>query len=302
MVELCLVVAGGLVAAGLEGPLRFDPPQPRIGDLVVVYADIAEPSMQEGALEVFGFETVFQRVSRVSLRAFVAVPVDIAPGAYPVRAFFGGDVQRTDLWVRGRDFAVTELSVSSRFTRRGRSRRMARRLRRERREIQALWDRTPTAPLAAGPLLRPVPTEITGLFGTRRVFNGQVKSRHFGLDLEGQTGDRVFATLTGRVVMSAGRFYSGGTIVLDHGSGFFSLYFHLSSRAVKEGVLVRAGQHIGAVGQTGRVTGPHLHLAFAVRVIPTDGENAGQARSMYVDPERALGLVLEADPALLSLP
>ena len=301
MLDLCFVVVGGVLAAGLGGPLRFDPPEPRLGDLVVVYADIAEPSVQEGALEAFGLEVVFHRVSRGSLRAFVPIPVDIAPGAYPVQAFFGGDVQNTDLWVRGREFGVTQLSVDSRFTGR-KSRRLRRQLRQERREIQALWDQTPTAPLAAGPFLRPVQSPITGSFGTRRVFNGRVKSRHYGLDLDGRTGDPIFATLTGRVVMSTVHFYSGGTIVLDHGSGFFSLYFHLSSQAVKKGELVRAGQRIGAIGQTGRVTGPHLHLAFVVRAIQTEGDNAGQGRSMYVDPERALGLVLEADPTLLSLP
>lgn len=301
MLGCWVVVASGVVAAGFGGPLRFEPPDPRMGDLVVVYANLEDPEIREGTLEVFGYETVFHRVSSHSLRAFAAVPVDLEPGVYLLRAYLGEDVQSTGVQVFERDFETTELSVSSRFTGR-KSRRLRRRLRREKRTIQALWEAPPTAPLSGGPFLWPVETEVTGVFGTRRIFNGTTKSRHYGLDLDGTVGDPVHAVLTGRVVMSTYRFYSGGTVVLDHGSSLFSLYFHLSRRDVKKGAIVRAGQRVGSVGRTGRVTGPHLHLSIVVRAVYADGELAGKARSMYVDPERALGLVLEADPAMLGLP
>ena len=298
MIGLSVVLLGSMASTGAGAGLRFDPPEPRLGDLVVVYADVGDPAIKEGALEAFGYEVVLHRVSKQSLRGFLAVPVDLAPGPHPVRAFIGGEFQTTNMVVKDRPFEATELSVSSRFTKR-KSRKLRRRLAREQRVIQAIWDRAPSAPLAAGPFLRPVRSEVTGRFGSRRVFNGKTKSRHYGLDLDGKTGDPVHAVLAGRVVMSSLRFYSGGTIVIDHGSNLFSLYFHLSRRLVREGSMVNAGQRIGSVGRTGRVTGPHLHLALVVRSIYADGGQAGEARSMYVDPERALGLVLEADPAVL---
>jgi murein DD-endopeptidase MepM/ murein hydrolase activator NlpD len=92
------------------------------------------------------------------------------------------------------------------------------------------------------------------------MFNGQLRSRHWGLDIDGRLGDPILAMGDGTVVMVAERYYSGGTLVIDHGLRLFSLYFHLSEFAVKPGERVARGQLIGRVGSTGRSTGPHLHL------------------------------------------
>ena len=132
------------------------------------------------------------------------------------------------------------------------------------------------------PTRRPIKTSV---FGTKRTFNGQLKSRHYGLDMRGATGDPVAAIAPGRVVLSGMRFYSGGTLVVDHGGGLFSLYFHLSKRTVEVGAAVEGGERIGAVGASGRVTGPHLHLSLAVRAEPLEG---GPVRGLYVDPEPVL--------------
>jgi murein DD-endopeptidase MepM/ murein hydrolase activator NlpD len=123
------------------------------------------------------------------------------------------------------------------------------------------------------------------VYGTRRVFNGELKSRHYGLDLRGRVGTPVFSVLGGRVVLVAERFFSGGTVVVDHGGGLFSLYFHLSRWNVKVGDAVARGARIGAVGRSGRVTGPHLHLGVAVRAEPGDG---AAPRGLFVDPEPIL--------------
>ncbi len=100
---------------------------------------------------------------------------------------------------------------------------------------------------------------VTGRFGDGRVFNGQVSSRHMGLDLDGEVGDTVVAAARG-VVALVDRFLLAGNIVyLNHGAGVISGYFHLSKTLVEEGDTVKAGTPIGLVGATGRVTGPHLH-------------------------------------------
>ena len=113
-----------------------------------------------------------------------------------------------------------------------------------------LWD---------GRVLLPRDDRVTSGFGNGRVFNGQVSSRHMGLDLDGEPGDTVYAAARG-VVQLVDTFQLAGNIVyLNHGAGLVSGYFHLSEQLVAAGDTVVAGTPIGRVGATGRVTGPHLH-------------------------------------------
>lgn len=113
----------------------------------------------------------------------------------------------------------------------------------------------------------------SGNFGARRVYNGKTKSFHAGVDLAAAEGAPVAAAADGRVVLAGDLYFSGGTILLDHGAGLFSQYFHLSRIDVKEGDDVAKGTLLGASGHTGRVTGPHLHWGMklgAARVNPED--------------------------------
>ena len=89
-------------------------------------------------------------------------------------------------------------------------------------------------------------------------------STNLGLDIDGRSGSPVRAIGAGRVVMVVERYYSGGTVVIDHGLRLFSLYYHLSAMGVRPGQGVERGQRIGKVGRSGRVTGPHLHLSTKV--------------------------------------
>ncbi len=100
---------------------------------------------------------------------------------------------------------------------------------------------------------------ITGRFGDGRIFNGQVSSRHMGLDLDGEVGDTVVAMARGVVALVDRFLLAGNVVYLNHGAGLISGYFHLSEQLVEEGDTVEAGSPIGLVGATGRVTGPHLH-------------------------------------------
>ena len=116
-----------------------------------------------------------------------------------------------------------------------------------------------TPRLWSGKFVRPRPTRITSVFGTGREFNGSVTSRHLGTDFAGKVGAPVRAA--GRAVVAlVARFYlAGNAVYLDHGGGLVTGYFHLSRVLVADGDTVAAGQVIGAVGQSGRATGPHLH-------------------------------------------
>jgi murein DD-endopeptidase MepM/ murein hydrolase activator NlpD len=109
------------------------------------------------------------------------------------------------------------------------------------------------------PFVRPVDGPITGAFGLRRIINGQDRSPHNGVDIGAPLGTEVVACNSGMVVFAQELYLSGKTIIIDHGFGLYSMYFHLSEMRVKAGDTVAINDCIGLVGATGRVTGPHLH-------------------------------------------
>ncbi len=130
----------------------------------------------------------------------------------------------------------------------------------ERRRLTAIRAVDSDLPYFAEPFIRPAPGRISGVYGSQRILNGEPRAPHLGLDIAAPTGTPAHAMGSGRVLLAADLYFTGNTIILDHGHGVTSLYAHLSAMNVREGEAIRQGQRIGAIGATGRVTGPHLHL------------------------------------------
>lgn len=159
--------------------------------------------------------------------------------------------------IEARRFPTEKLTVEPKFVEPPKA--VQARIERERKELAEIYaSRRPAAPPAA-PFVRPVPGEPTGVFGSRRVFNEQPRAPHSGVDLRAATGTPVLASGPGTVALAKDLYFSGLTVILDHGGGLFTLYAHLSRLDVEPGETVEAGAKVGLSGATGRVTGPHLH-------------------------------------------
>lgn len=170
--------------------------------------------------------------------------------------------QTLPLTVESRSFASTQLSVAPKYS--SPSAEALERIGRERSLIRSVLDTASAEWLIDTPFRAPRPMTITSPYGQARLFNGELRSRHTGLDLKGADGDPVRAAARGRVLISQELYFSGNGVYLDHGRGVYTGYFHLSRILVDVGEMVEAGQLIGEVGSTGRVTGPHLHWSLWV--------------------------------------
>jgi len=171
------------------------------------------------------------------------------------------------------DFPFTRLRVAPRFASPppGALEKIAR----DRKEIHAVIDSATPGWMPRHPFEWPRKGRITSPFGQRRIFNGELKSRHTGVDISGRRGEPVRSAARGRVALIGHFYYTGNTVFVDHGLGVYTSYDHLSKVDVHEGQVVERGQLIGEVGATGRVTGPHLHWGLHVDGVPLD------ARSLF---------------------
>jgi len=219
---------------------------------------------------------------RTSWQGFIGIDVDAAPGRYPVVVEVSGrqpGLDRTTLLqVRPKQFASRALRVAPEFV--DPPAPILDRIVSE----AALLDRvfsqlTPRAWDRAFAL--PLKTRPTPNFGSRRVFNGQPRNPHAGVDFSSPAGTVVTAPAAGTVALAADLFFTGQTVVVDHGAGVYSLFAHLSSMDVGAGQVVAGGARLGRVGATGRATGPHLHWGVRLngaRVDPLSLIFATQAR------------------------
>ena len=144
------------------------------------------------------------------------------------------------------------------------------RVNKEANRVKVLFQTFRDEKLWKGAFVRPLEGKLSSTFGLDRIINGQRRSPHTGVDLESEAGTPVWASNSGMVVLVDDLFFSGKSVILDHGWGLYSMYFHLSEGLVKEGDRVGRGDVLGRVGSTGRSTGPHLHWAIRMNQVRVD--------------------------------
>lgn len=163
------------------------------------------------------------------------------------------------LAVRAGSFPMDQLTVAPRFGTPPDSALAARIAAEQERAMRVSREARNTPRLWSGPFARPRASRVTSGYGGGREFNGQVQSRHLGVDLAGTSGALVRSANRGVVRLVGETYYGGNVVYVDHGVGIVTAYLHLSASLVAEGDTVSTGTPIGRVGATGRVTGPHLH-------------------------------------------
>ncbi len=195
-------------------------------------------------------------------QALIGIDLDVKAGRYLIDVSAVGASPRhgvSELSVLPRTFRTRRLSVDEAFVTPPASE--EERIAREARLMEQIWKSPAPTRLWSTPFVRPVPGPANSAFGTRSIFNGKPRNAHGGADFLSPAGTPVHAPNTGRVVMARDTYFSGNTVIIDHGLGLFTMLAHLSRIDVAEGSEVTKDQIVGLVGATGRVTGPHLHWA-----------------------------------------
>ena len=292
-VALCTLVAGGLGAQSSR--LSIAPASPDPGAIVRLTLN-APASPADSIVSIRGAMAGeplhFIASTTGAWHALGAVPVDAAGSlvASVILSRASGKVETVRARVTLPKLpppVATTLSVDSSFTRPLDSATAAR-VARENLRARAVGTRAhDSPPMWTASFRRPRASVITSEFGTGRVFNGHMTSRHLGVDFRGAVGQPVNAANRGVVALVDNFFLAGNVVYIDHGAGVVTAYFHLSRTQVAVGDTVERGQQIGLVGATGRVTGPHLHWAArygTITVNPLD--LVALEKSWYTAPRR----------------
>ena len=233
------------------------------GELVVLSVTTSGP-VDHLRAKVFGREFPGFSDDRTRWRVLMGIDLDVVPGRHLVEVDDGAAtvLGTYPLIVTRHSFATRNLKVDEGFVNPPAN--VQDRIAREAARLDQLWKSPTPTRLWSGEFVRPVPDAANSAFGSRSVFNGQPRSPHGGADFLSPSGRVIVAPNAGRVVVAGDLYYTGGTVVIDHGLGVLSLFAHLSAIEIHEGDMVATGGRVGLVGATGRVTGPHLH--WAVRV------------------------------------
>jgi hypothetical protein len=194
--------------------------------------------------------------------SLLGVDLRLKPGTYPLEIRVIPPEGRTLDWnktieVVSKDYGLQKLTLPKRMV--TLDAQTLKRVRKEGARFRALWPEQTQQRYWRGSFVQPVPGELSTPFGIGRIINGEPRSPHSGVDLRAPLGKPVRATNHGRIVLVGDFFFHGRAVVIDHGVGLYSMYFHLSRVDVSQGDWVGKGAIIGLVGSTGRSTGPHLH-------------------------------------------
>jgi len=267
--------AAGQTAVGPGLTVRWIPERPVQGTLFRILVNVPADVPVLGMGATLAGETLHFRALDDSVReAVAAVPFAAdAPLELPLIVLLRSgavDTVAVTIPVARGEYRLEKLTVAPQFGTVPDSATSARIAREQALALRVSIRSHATTRLRADTVVAPRDTRVTSGYGEGREFNGQVQSRHMGTDFAGGVGSPVFAAARGVVALVDDFYLAGRVIYIDHGEGLVTAYFHLSRQDVAVGDTVEAGQVIGRVGATGRVTGPHLHWVVRFGRITVD--------------------------------
>jgi murein DD-endopeptidase MepM/ murein hydrolase activator NlpD len=217
---------------------------------------------------------------------FVGADLSSKPGVYKGRVKIpsAGLEEQFQIEVVPKDYGVRRLTLPKNMV--DLDRETLERVEKESLLMDRLWRAGPSEPFWREPFIRPLSGDVIGPFGRRSIINNQPRSPHTGVDFRARRGTPAQAINHGRIVFTGTHYFTGRSVVMDHGAGIQSMYFHLDEILVNEGDMVKRGEVIGLVGATGRATGPHLH--WGVRIL-----------GARIDPMRLIALSQELEESWL---
>jgi murein DD-endopeptidase MepM/ murein hydrolase activator NlpD len=236
------------------------------GELIVFTAHVTGGAPVGVRVRAFGRDTIASPREDGVWTALVGIDLDATPGAMTATVTAdtegGALVAEHAITVLPKRFPTRRLKVAPAMVQPPAG--ALPRIRRERARLAEVYSTPAPRALWSGRFVRPVPHRVNSRFGSRSILNGRPSSPHAGADFLSPAGTPVKAPNAGTVRIADHLYFAGNTVIVDHGLGLFSIFAHLSEVRVREGDPVAAGEVVGVVGATGRVTGPHLH--WAVRV------------------------------------
>jgi Peptidase family M23 len=281
LAALSLLFTTQASVAAEKAAVTWHPAKPRVGDVAwVLVKDVLDTATVEGSVD--GKPLMFFPYAGGHAALF-GVDLEMKPGvhAWRVGVVEPGREPRSAqgrVTIVRRDFHVERLTLPNTMV--DLDPETERRAVAEGKQLAALYRTITPERFWRGKFTTPVAASGTGTgFGARRIINGQARSPHSGSDFSAPKGTPVVAVNAGKVALVGEFFFPGRLVVLDHGLGLYTAYFHLDTVAVAEGERVERGQTLGTVGATGRATGPHLHFG-------------AQVAGARVDPTTLLGLSL----------
>jgi murein DD-endopeptidase MepM/ murein hydrolase activator NlpD len=243
------------------------------GEAILLEARSSRP-LKQLRVEAFGRAfSAFSEDGGLSWTGLAGIDLNTKPGSYKI-TLSGTDengqavTAQESLVVKSKKFPTRNLTVEPKYVAPPSD--VLARINKERAQVDGIFNSTTAERLWKGSFLLPVPGKVISAFGKRSVYNGKPGSPHRGTDFRGATGTPIQAPNAGKVVLASDLYYTGYTVILDHGLGLYSYFGHMSSISVEEGALVQTGDIVGEVGATGMVTGPHLHWTVCLAGIRVD--------------------------------